>query len=856
MRDLSDEHYEGLNEESIINRLQELHEYKADEGLTTDQLRNKLKHLGRNRHLMIWHDNSTVANHGYLVCLVSELYDPAVFLTNEEYKAKAGKTVDVQTAVEKPHEHFIARCNSSEAEQVAYSETRMSCVKEMARALPSANDNQIVDTLRFFHGDSPARQFESGQQKGGNYYCSSCGCHAARANELDYASNCKLVSLEDRQDAMMKPGTVARSNSLKQKSKPVGGLSKEQLGRELAARGVFSGRTKQELQHLLDMELHGIQRVPALLVNDPCKSLEELLLEKYEILPTEPLHDVAHHIENVFEQFPHHLEAQEGKAFQESITMCFGSKDSKRRVDYRAALVKTTAYLRQNHLLSEDKLQVLDTLTEMQRILYSSDEKRTPQLILCYYNQSWYHAILLKQLMSQPKKLTQRKLFGVYFHDLTTHGGLMLRLISGQAANAEEDERIFHRIKAITKKTSNYSNNQVIPNLFVRLQAERKIGRKEDAAKQQGYISKLSESLRPPQNTRVPISVIKKHSREWQAHLQEISDFLQEGEGVWWHLDNDTVEFHDISESPQAEKLALCFITSAQDHWRMKRLTYTSAGKVHWRKHHHPYTHHPRWPPKWPCGTAEYWFPCPTASWDGKPWLWNWVSSTSWRRACRVQGGSSWRSSLSNRWRRTYLRRRCWRNCQLLPCSRWDSWAGWGLSSRRVQRNHTPKERAWRCSRQGLSLPSGAEFQLRSHREQDNKQSRHGQSRQSRKIADKSGKGIGSCVGPKWRGSKVWQAISWAKKIKAQEQELGKQLQRCTCSPPNTGAGRERQMQTRASGLGRELSLGAQSGIAIIWRHESQSKCFSSPQESQILNSAAERMENLLFLNSVSKLVL
>ena len=388
MRDLPDEHYEGLNEESINNRLQELHEYKADEGLTTDQPRNKQKHLGRNRHLMIWHDNSTVANHGYLVCLVSVLYDPAVFLTNEEYKAKAGKAVDVQTAVEKPHEHFIARCNSSEAEQIAYSEKRMSCVNEMARALPSVNGNQIVDTLRFFHGDSPARQFQSGQQKGGNYYCSSCGCHAARANELDYASNCKLVSLEDRQDAIMKPGTAASSNSLKQKSKPVGGLTKEQLGREMAARGVFYGRTKQELQHLLDMELHGIQRVPALLVNDPCKSMEELLLDQYEILPTEPLHDVAHHIENVFEEFPHHLEAQEGKAFQESITMCLGSKDSKRGVDYRAALVKTTAYLWQNHLLSEDKLQVLDTLTEMQRILYSSDEKRTPQLILRYYNQS------------------------------------------------------------------------------------------------------------------------------------------------------------------------------------------------------------------------------------------------------------------------------------------------------------------------------------------------------------------------------------------------------------------------------------------------------------------------------------
>ena len=42
----------------------------------------------------------------------------------------------------------------------------------------------------------------------------------------------------------------------------------------------------------------------------------------------------------------------------------------------------------------------------------------------------------------------------------------------------------------------------------------------------------------------------KKFEREWQAHLQEISDFLLEGEGVWWHKDGDEVEFHDVSGFP------------------------------------------------------------------------------------------------------------------------------------------------------------------------------------------------------------------------------------------------------------------------------------------------------------------
>lgn len=82
---------------------------------------------------MIWHNNLTVANHRYLLCLVSVLYDPVVFFTKSKYKRKTGKTVDIQKLVEKPSIHFIAQCGSSEAEQLAYSETRMSCIQETAK---------------------------------------------------------------------------------------------------------------------------------------------------------------------------------------------------------------------------------------------------------------------------------------------------------------------------------------------------------------------------------------------------------------------------------------------------------------------------------------------------------------------------------------------------------------------------------------------------------------------------------------------------------------------------------------------------------------------------------------------------
>ena len=442
MRDYPDSHYDNLTHEQLVQRLAELNEYK-DDGLTEEKLRLKLKKLERTRHINIWHDNSCVANHGYLLCMVAILYDPAIYLTNEEYKTKTGKTVDVQDVVEKPHLHFLARCRSSEDEQIVYSETRLSCLQKTATPLKSPDGNIIKDVPRFFKGDSPARQFEDGQQEGGHFFC-NCGCHALMIDDLAHTQGCPLYSIQERVDIVMKHGTVCRRKTLKGKTKPLAGLSRPDLEQELAARGIYDGKTKQDLQRLLE-EMHAIQRLPALLVCKPKAPLNELHLENYEILPVEPIHDVGHHIENLLLELPHHLSTTEKQAMQESIASCMGTKETERGCDYRETLIKMTSYLQQKKLLTDKPMEALETLTELQRIIYTSDEARSPQLVLRYNNQAWYHAILLKQLIKadKMKKLTTRKMAGVYFHDLVAHGGDMLRIVSGRSANAEEEERNF-----------------------------------------------------------------------------------------------------------------------------------------------------------------------------------------------------------------------------------------------------------------------------------------------------------------------------------------------------------------------------------------------------------------------------
>ena len=49
----------------------------------------------------------------------------------------------------------------------------------------------------------------------------------------------------------------------------------------------------------------GIQRLPALLFPVPSKNFVDTNLQKYEILNNEPLHDILHHIENLFAELPY-----------------------------------------------------------------------------------------------------------------------------------------------------------------------------------------------------------------------------------------------------------------------------------------------------------------------------------------------------------------------------------------------------------------------------------------------------------------------------------------------------------------------------------------------------------------------
>ena len=121
----------------------------------------------------------TFSNHSSVNFMISTLYDHAVYLTEEEYSKiyPSSKPIDVQSIVETPALNIFGKSGCTDSEQLTYVTTRMEDINAID------NNNIIKDSLRIFAGDNPARQFESGQQRGGNFGC-MCGLHSSNFFKL------------------------------------------------------------------------------------------------------------------------------------------------------------------------------------------------------------------------------------------------------------------------------------------------------------------------------------------------------------------------------------------------------------------------------------------------------------------------------------------------------------------------------------------------------------------------------------------------------------------------------------------------------------------------------------------------
>ena len=154
MRLESDSFYDELTLESAFKLLKDINEFREED--TLDTMKDRLKEFRRKRHITVWHDASTLANHGHVVFTVNLLYDPAVFLTNEEHKFQTHRNIEIQRQVEKPIVYIVARCRAND-EQLAYVQTRTEWIQRLSVKLTGTKPAiQFTDKMRFFKEDSPA----------------------------------------------------------------------------------------------------------------------------------------------------------------------------------------------------------------------------------------------------------------------------------------------------------------------------------------------------------------------------------------------------------------------------------------------------------------------------------------------------------------------------------------------------------------------------------------------------------------------------------------------------------------------------------------------------------------------------
>ena len=164
MRVRTDSEFNNMSREHLITGLKNINEFGInDKNSLLEDLSKKLMKYERTRSLSLWHDGST--HHGHLLMMVACLYDPAVFLTDDECKEKPNMEVNIQSEVEKPELYILAQCQSND-NKLLYSEEQIKVLSEINTPITSNNYVLINNVMRIFKSDYPAAQLEAGHQKG------------------------------------------------------------------------------------------------------------------------------------------------------------------------------------------------------------------------------------------------------------------------------------------------------------------------------------------------------------------------------------------------------------------------------------------------------------------------------------------------------------------------------------------------------------------------------------------------------------------------------------------------------------------------------------------------------------------
>lgn len=524
-------------------------------GIFRDECANKTIE----RHLKMWHDHSDILNRSYFSVMVQCLYDDKIYISNDEFQAKypEKKPIDVQSFVEKPKMHIFGQSKSTDVDQLSYCETRMNDILRLTNSTTvTENGIRIHDKLRVFVGDNPARQFEAGHQRGGNYSC-ICGICVKMHTNFESTFRRETRSIKERVDILTR-GFQGKKFDMKSNINPFQGMKKQEIEDELDQRKIKLDERKErqfskdELDNMFREEIGGIQRPPALLCHSTAPE-NMAALESYEISNCEPLHDITNVVQNLLVELPLIFEDQETqKAYQTFKETTVGDKNQIKGSDARLFAVKLahfSAIQYKNGNINYDILTICTCLVDIISICYSKSANRTPKQVLRLYNQCFLFGYLVYFYVGKPKKLGIKKFYGAHYHSLVTHFPEMYRLFCLRSLIPETEERTFGDLKQISLRTSNRQAKHVVDNCMIRLKA-RETNDEHDLMdsfrRQESAISKQAKMLAKQTNSIIPRSILEERIILAQCHCERIADFLVPGKDVWWTvIEGGHIEFFD-----------------------------------------------------------------------------------------------------------------------------------------------------------------------------------------------------------------------------------------------------------------------------------------------------------------------
>jgi hypothetical protein len=160
------------------------------------------------------------------------LYDPAVFLTDQEYRETFPEKppLNVQAFIEKPQIFILAQSPSSVSACLSYVQTRVQDFAELSEPIECLDGILIQDILRVSSVDGPERDFKAGQRIGGTYKC-ICGVETKNHPNLVHCFRRRYISLEEKRQLLLK-GKLWRNTSTSNPN-PFSKASKKELSIEI-----------------------------------------------------------------------------------------------------------------------------------------------------------------------------------------------------------------------------------------------------------------------------------------------------------------------------------------------------------------------------------------------------------------------------------------------------------------------------------------------------------------------------------------------------------------------------------------------------------------------------------------------